>query len=530
MSWVRFRWRRGFALVVLCFPAFASAAPEVTIVPAVATPPLRLLAASAPKVGTTGKEVQNKRRPLPTSFAKRARAADPVVQSSLPQPRLGTTAGAGYAGLGKADFGYTVNTEPPDTTGAAGTTQYVQWVNTALVVLDKASGSLLAGPIDGNQLFAPLGATHPCATNNDGDPLVLFDRRAKRWVLSQFSVENPFYQCVAVSQTEDATGAWWLYAFRQPRFNDYGKLGVWADAYYITYNTFNGDDSYAGARVCAMRRGSMLKGGPGKQLCFDTSPDDYGLLPADLEGNTLPPSGAPEYLVEIDGTQANALAVFRFHVDFATPANSLLTGPFSVAVAPFDLACGDGGTCIPQPSSLQQLDSLGDRLMYRLVYRKRGSVESLLVNHSVQTNAGAGVGVRWYELRPDGGSGLKVYQQSTFAPADNTHYRWLASMGMDRLGDIAMGYSAVDRASTIFPSIRVTGRQRGDALNTMQSEETLVNGTGSQRAAVERWGDYSTMTIDPVDDCTFWYTNEYLQSNGTYNWHTRIASFKFPGC
>ncbi len=225
----------------------------------------------------------------------------------------------------------------------------------------------------------------------------------------------------------------------------------------------------------------------------------------------------------------NSLNLWKFHVDFTTPASSTFTGPTSISVAAFNPACG-GGTCIPQPGTSQKLDSLADRLMYRLAYRHfADGHESLVVNQSVKvsgTKRSETDGVRWYKIRLANGT-PSVFQQGTYAPADGAS-RWMGSVAMDKVGDMAMGYSASSLA--LYPSIRYTGRAPTDAANTMQTENKIMDGTGSQLANLNRWGDYSAMSVDPVDDCTFWYTTEYLKSSGTFNWSTEIASFKFPGC
>jgi hypothetical protein len=224
---------------------------------------------------------------------------------------------------------------------------------------------------------------------------------------------------------------------------------------------------------------------------------------------------------------SNSLNLFKFHVDFTTPANSTFTGPINIPVAAFSPAC-NGGSCIPQPSTSQKLDSLADRLMYRLAYRNRGGTESLLVNHSVMVSGNKRSqvdGVRWYEIRTPNGTPT-VFQQGTFSP-DSTS-RWMGSVAMDKVGDIAMGYSA--SSGSVFPSIRFTGRVPTDTLGTLEGETVLQAGSGSQLSNLSRWGDYSSISVDPVDDCTFWYTNEYLRNNGTFNWSTQIIAIKFPSC
>ena len=219
------------------------------------------------------------------------------------------------------------------------------------------------------------------------------------------------------------------------------------------------------------------------------------------------------------------LEEWRFHVDYTTPSNSTLTGPLVVSgVAPFSTPClsADPSNCISQPGTTQNLDSLSDRLMYRLAYRNFGDHESIVATHTV--GAGANTGVRWYEVRNPGGAPT-VYQQGTFAPDSDS--RWMGSAAMDQSGNIGVGYS-VSGAST-HPSIRYSGWEAGNPLGTLQAETHLVDGGGSQTGA-NRWGDYSAMQIDPSDDCTFWYTQEYEAVNQDSDWNTRIGSFKFSSC
>jgi hypothetical protein len=442
---------------------------------------------------------------------------DPVVQTSA-GPLVGTAAGLNFAGVGDGDYGFSPNAAPPDTNGAVGATQYVQWVNESFAVFDKTTGALVHGPVAGNSLWSGFGGG--CQTNNDGDPVVQYDKAANRWIFTQFSVHTtPYLQCVAVSTTSDATGTYNRYAFSEgPNFPDYPKLGVWPDAYYISFNMFNGN-FFAGGRACAFDRSAMLAGTAATQICFQLSTAYGGLLPSDLDGSTAPPAGSPNFFLAFN---TNSLDLWKFHANFVTPASSTFTGPTNIPVAAFSAACG-GGTCIPQSGTNQQLDSLADRLMYRLAYRNFGDHEALVATHSV--TAGTSVGVRWYELRSPNATPT-VFQQGTYAPDAN--YRWMGSIGMDKVGNIAVGYSV--SSGSMNPAIRYTGRVPTDAPGTMQLENTIWNGTGSQNGGLSRWGDYSAMTIDPVDDCTFFYTNEYQKANGSFNWSTRIASFKFPSC
>ncbi len=445
---------------------------------------------------------------------------DSVAQTSA-SPLVATTSGLNFAGVGNGDYGYTPNSEPPDTNGAVGATQFVQWVNTSFAVFDKTTGALLYGPAAGKTMWTGFGGG--CETNNDGDPIVQYDKAANRWVFIQFSVTTlPYLECVAVSKTSDATGAYNRYSFSygNVQFPDYMKLGVWPDAYYISFNVFNNSTTFAGPKVCAYDRAKMIAGLTATQVCFQLSTSADSLLPADLDGFTPPPAGSPNYYVNFGN---NSLNLWKFHVDFVTPANSTLTGPTNIPVAAFSAACGGGGTCIPQSGTSQLLDSLADRLMYRLAYRNFGDHEALVVNHAV--TSGTSVGVRWYELRNPAGTPT-VFQQSTYAP--DTNYRWMGSIAVDHSGNMALGYSV--SSSSMNPAIRYTGRLVTDPVNTMQLENTITTGTGSQNGNISRWGDYTSMSVDPVDDCTFWYTNEYLKTSGSYNWSTRIASFKFPSC
>jgi hypothetical protein len=466
-----------------------------------------------------------RRIPLPPGL-KPASEPDPVLQQTVTHgspftatSTLAPTAGLGFDGVGNGFPGFTVGSAPPDTNGAVGATQYVQWVNSSFAVFNKSTGAIIAGPTAGNSLWSGFGGG--CQTNNDGDPVVLYDKLANRWVFSQFSVSTtPFLQCVAVSTTSDATGTYNRYSFSYSGFDDYPKMGVWPDGYYQTFNMFNSaGTSFLGADICAYNRTAMLNGQPATQVCFQQGSSIGGVLPADLDGTTAPPAGSPNYLMFF-GT--NNLNLFKFHVDFTTPANSTLTGPTAIPVAAFTPLC-NGGTCVPQSGTTNQLDSLADRLMFRLAYRNLGTKEALVVNHSVV--AGSSGGVRWYEIDNPGGTPT-VAQQSTFAP--DSKFRWMGSVAMDHNGDMAMGYSV--SSSTTFPSVAFTGRLATDPASTMQAESTIINGAGSQTGTLTRWGDYSAISVDPVDDCTFWYTTEYLKTSGTFNWSTRIANFKFTGC
>jgi len=452
---------------------------------------------------------------------------DPALQTSV-GPTVATTSGANIGGVGANGYA------PPDTNGAAGAAQYVQWVNVRFAAYSKSDGSLVYGPANGNTIWSGFS---PCGSFNSGDPIAQYDKQAGRWVMMQPIFSSPYYICVAVSTTSAWTSSgigWNRYVFAVPNnstnFPDYPKLAVWPDGYYLSYNSFTNGNSWAGPQACVMNRSAMLAGAAATMQCAPTPGTQYGsLLPSDLDGavpgvastTAAPPAGSPNYYLALYSNTNHTL--FKFHVDWTTPANSTFTGPTLVPISSFNPACG-GGTCVPQSGTTQTLDSLADRLMYRLAYRNFGDHESLVVSHSVDPGNGTS-GIRWYEIRSPGSSPF-VYQQGTFAP-DST-YRWMPSIAQDKSGNMAVGYSV--SSSTMHPSIYYTGRLSSDPLNTMQSESPIINGGGSQLPNLGRWGDYSSMSVDPADDCTFWYTNEYLVSNGTFNWSTYIASFSFPGC
>jgi hypothetical protein len=482
------------------------------------SPPLASLAPAPAPPADTKKEHPQHKYPMPTAGT----AADPVVQSAIgasAAPSLATN----FDGLGAGFTGpqgtFTVNGAPPDPNSAVGPNHIVEVVNSGLAVFNK-SGAAVYGPVQTNTLWSGFGGG--CQTNNDGDATVAYDRLADRWIVSQFSVSTtPYLQCVAVSTTGDPTGSYHRYSFQYADFPDYPKLGIWTDAYYTTFNMFKNGTTFSGPKVCAYDRAKMLAGQAATQQCVQLGTQYGGLLPSDLDGPTAPPAGSPNYIA---GFGTNSLQLWKFHVDWTTTANTTLTGPTTVNVAAFSPACGTSGTCIPQSGTTQQLDSLSDRLMYRLAYRNFGDHESLVVNHSVV--AGSSVGVRWYELRSPNATPT-VYQQGTYAPDGS--YRWMGSVAMDRNGDIALGYSR--SSSSLFPGLAYTARLAGDPLGQMtQGEGTLASGGGSQNGSLSRWGDYSSLSIDPSDDCTFWYTSEYLTSSGSFNWHTRLGSFKLSGC
>jgi hypothetical protein len=447
---------------------------------------------------------------------------------------------------------------PPDPNGDVGTNQYVQMVNEAFAVYSK-NGAVLRPATEIDQLWA--ATTSECAGHNDGDPVVVYDQLARRWLLSQF-ISDPnageqYGECIAVSTSNDATGSYYLYTFLfgSDVFFDYPKIGVWPDGYYMTANEFPaGQLTSSGAGAFVFERSQMLAGKAARYVFFDEAASNptggqyVGQLPGDLDGTALPATGTPDLVAEVDDpssipptTADDAgfdLRLWRFHVDWSNPSSSTFgTGgapSYTLAIAPFArpvCVYGYGPNCIPQKGGAQMLDTIGDRLMFRLAYRTFGDSASLVLNHSVV--ADGRVGIRWYEVRIPSGGSPTIYQQGTYAPADSTTnplWRWMGSVAMDHMGDIALGFSA--SGPNDYPSVRYTGRAVGDPPGQMtQAEQVVLTGSGPQTEQEGRWGDYSDLTVDPVDDCTFWYTQEYLGQRSIFApWRTRIASFTFPGC
>jgi hypothetical protein len=423
---------------------------------------------------------------------------------------------------------------PPDTTGDIGPNHYVQWVNLRYAIYNvvRDGSNTITGftlqpgfPKNGNVLWQGFGG--PCEISNDGDPIVQYDQIANRWVLTQFAVSSsPYTQCVAVSTGPDPAGTYYRYAYSYGiDFNDFPKVGVWPDAYYITYNMFRRGRTFVGNKVCALERDKMLTGASARQICAQTSSRYGSLLPADVEGSTLPAAGTANPLLSITST---SMLFWKFAVNW-TAGTGVLTGPTVIPVAPFSTACG-GGTCIKQQGTSNLIDSLGDRLNYRLSYRKFPTYEALLVNHAV--TASSATGIRWYEFRNAAANTISsatpvVFQQGTFAPSDSL-YRWMGSAAMDKTGGIAVGYNV--SGSTSKPSIRYAVRAASDPAGTLGGETSILAGTGAQNGTLTRWGDYSTISVDPLDGCQMVFTTEYIPSDGNFNWRTAIGSFKLSTC
>jgi subtilase family serine protease len=493
------------------------------------SPALREIAPRAVRAEREPHEPMRFRRAL-----SRAHLPDPVLQTTAPGAAAPSPV-FNFEGVNNLD-----GVLPPDTNGDIGPNHYVQWVNKTFAVYSR-TGSLLYGPAAGRTIWAGFGG--PCETQNDGDPIVQYDHLADRWILTQFALPNnlfgiflvaPFYQCIAVSQTPDPTGAYYRYQFEFSKLNDYPKLGVWSDGYYMTINQFASVTlEFAGQGVIAFERAAMLAGQPARMIYFDLSgvdPNLGGMLPSDLDG-PAPPPGSPNYFAQVDddaaGYAPDQIQLWRFHADWASPASSTFTGPFAVPVAAFDSnLCGYARECIPQPGTTAKLDTLADRLMYRLQYRNFGTHESLVVNHSVDVDGTDRAGIRWYEIRNPGGTPV-VAQQGTYSP--DPFHRWMGSAAMDAAGNLAVAFNV--SSSTLAPSIRYAARLATDPPGILgQGENDLITGTGSQTHTASRWGDYSMLAVDPTDGCTFWVTAEYYAVTSLAGWQTRVGAFRLPGC
>lgn len=404
---------------------------------------------------------------------------------------------------------------PPDTVGDVGPNHYVQMVNATVFNIYDKDGTVLVANKDMNDLWT----SGNCSVSDNGDPIVVYDGLADRWVLAQFSTGNGV--CVAVSQTADPTGSYYGYEFTTPTFPDYFKIGVWPDAYYMSAN----ESTYS---ALALERPDMLNGLPAASVRF--AGQDNLLMPADVDGPTPPPANAPGLFYTFKDNSfhggSDRLEVFEFDVDWVTPANSTFTLVDSLNITSYTYTvCGFFNLdCIPQAGTSQRVDPVSEWPMWRLAYRNFGSHQTLVGNFTIDVGSDRG-GIRWFELRKTAAD-WTLFQEGTYSFADTIH-RWMGSIAMDGDGNMALGYS---RSSTsLNPSIYYTTRLASDAPGTFGSEELMFAGAGSQTGS-NRWGDYSALSVDPADDCTFWFTSEYYPSNSANNWNTRVGKFIIPGC
>lgn len=485
-----------------------------------------------------GAEQAQKPAPIPpATITAQGAAVEQVSQGTRPAPTLITS----FDGLGVGFSGPQGTAEarnPSDNSLGVGPDEIVQIVNSRMAIYAKkgkrhpATGAVLFGPVITNTLFQGFGG--PCEKMISGDAVVRYDQLAQRWlfVLPIFRRPNndptaPYAMCYAVSTGPDPLGSYYRYQFNRPLFPDYPRPAVWTDGYYLPTST---GDTVIQKQLCAADRNKMLQGQPADEQCVIIDGVNF-LNASDIDGQRLPPAGTPNIVMAAGGTQLHeifeddGIYAWTWHVDWDNPAKTHLSGPEKIAVAPYHYLCnGQLSKCVPQPNTDVRLDAQGDKLMQRLVYRNFGRYQSIVAVHSIDTKAGGG-GVRWYEFRLDKQGSPHLYQQGTYAPDGN--YRWMGSIAMDRRGDIGVGYSF--GGSSVYPGQRFAARLASDPKGQMTLHEAvLADGQASQTNTL-RWEDYSTLDIDPDDDCTFWYAGDYFRA-GAEDYSTRIGAWRLPGC
>lgn len=486
----------------------------------------------------------------------------------------------------KGPHGTSSQRNPSDNSLAVGPNHIVQTVNTSIAIFTKkgakydTTGKVLYGPVETRNVFRGFGGA--CEQQNNGDAVVRYDQLADRWLivmpifsrieeeierplpipgepyetlraqLAQTGSAVPLYQphpdeskrkpwperpesedddsyamCYAVSTSPDPMDSYYRYEFLRQLFPDYPRPAVWPDGYYVPTSV---GDHVIKKQACVVERNKMLNGEEASEQCIVINGVNF-LNNADLLGEQLPPEGAPNIMMATGGTQLkgvfedDGIYAWKYHVNWEDHSKTKLTGPEKITVAPYHYLCdGQLTRCVPQPGTDQHLDSQGDKIMSRLVYRKIGNQESIVGVHSVNTLAGGG-GVRWYEFRLDQQRNANLYQQGTYAP--NGFYRWMASPAMDKNGNIGLGYSF--GGTSHYAGQRFAGRVAGDPKGKLTLQEAvLAEGKGSQLNTL-RWEDYTQTAVDPSDDCTIWYVGDYYKKNAT-SYSTRIGAFRLPGC
>ena len=511
---------------------FDHSAPLPQLVPAYHMPPRR------PRHRSMSAPVA---KPAPTPPAAvigpEGAAVEQVTQGTQPQATQVASfngLGAGFEGpQGKADA-----RNPSDNSLGVGPNEIVQIVNSRMAIFTKKgakyseTGKALFGPVVTNTLFAGFGG--PCEKQISGDAVVRYDQLANRWlfVLPIFrrpadQPKAPYGICYAVSTSPDPMGSYYRYEFSRPLFPDYPRPAIWPNGYYLTTST---GDTVIQKHVCAVDRSKMLRGLAADEQCQVIDGVSF-LNPADLDGRRRPPAGMPEIVMAAGGTQLHkifeddGIYVWRFQVNWKNPAQTRLTGPEKISVAPYHFLCdGQLSKCVPQPGTDVRLDAQGDKLMQRLVYRNFGSYQSIVTSQSIDTKVGGG-GVRWYEFRLDPSGNPQLFQQGTYAPDGS--YRWLPSIAMDRKGDIGVGYSFGD--SSTFPGQRFVARLAGSPKGQMTLQESILAQGKASQTNTMRWEDYTTLDIDPGDGCTFWYVGDFYEQDQK-NYSTRIGGYRLPGC
>lgn len=486
---------------------------------------------------TTAPVAEPMTAPPPAKISAEGAAVEQLTQGTRPAAMTVESfdgLGAGFRGpQGTADA-----RNPSDNSLGVGINEIVQIVNSRMAIFTKKgaryqeAGKALFGPVVTNTLFAGFGG--PCEKQISGDAVVRYDQLAQRWlfVLPIFrkpadQPDAPYGMCYAVSTGPDPMGSYFRYEFHRPLFPDYPRPAIWPDGYYVPTST---GDTVIQKHICAADRKRMLRGLSADEQCWIIDGASF-LNAADMDGRQMPAPGMPEIVMAAGGTQLHevfeddAIYAWKFAVNWADPSQTRLTGPEKITVAPYHFLCnGQLSKCVPQPGATVRLDSQGDKLMQRLVFRKVGQQQYIVASHSIDTAAGGG-GVRWYQFALDSNGTPRLLQQGTYAPQGG--YRWMPSLGMDRKGNIGVGYSFGNESS--YPGQRFAARLAGDPKGQMTLHESVLAEGEASQASTVRWEDYTTLDIDPGDDCTFWYVGDYFKK-GEQNYSTRIGAFQLPGC
>lgn len=420
-----------------------------------------------------------------------------------------------------------------DATGAVGATQYVQLVNDQYTVYNKATGAVVLGPVPVATLWST--SADICQTSVGGDGVVIYDQLANVWLFLIHAIStstSTYYDCMAISTTDDATGTYNDYDYQMTEsYPDKPKVGLWDDGYYVSQDVLNpSTKKFMRSQACAVYRAAMLAGGGGNFVCFQGSVSLPTFVTTTLDGQTPPNAGEPAFFWQLDQRPENGknnLNSFQFSVNWSDIALSTFTGPVANALPAYTDACNTLKPCIPQDGTTTVLQAWGDRLMQRITYRNFGTYESVLMTHAVTQGTGtsAHAAVRWYEYRTP--LTPVIYQSGTYSP-DKTTYRWVPSIAQDQYGEMAVGYNV--SSSTVYDGIRYAVRVPTDKLGTLESEQTIVTGGGAQTSTNQNWSSYTSMTLDPVDDCTFYYTAQYYATSSEEGWSTQITSFRLPSC
>ncbi len=544
----------GLSVLLLCGPALfaqGGSSPSPTVRHAVAfgvTAPLRELA----KLPARPRYVLQANHFLRPSQRRSTGVVVDGVEQSAAGGGSSFSIGANSPGLGLDFSGFDTNFNYPDDNIAVGQDQIVQVVNNSVAVFDKSLNPLVSVSID--EILGQLGGD--CATGApEGHPIAQYDRTAGQWLIAENVVSAEPYSgtaCIAVSTSSDATGNYYGYEFSLgDGYPDLSKWSAMPSGFFQSNDNFGADGvTYQGAYECAYDRVTMEAGGDAAQVCFLLTPADFALLPADLDSAQPPPLGQDEFLFSL--WDSSDLSLYSFHTDWSNPNNAFMTGSGGSQLFPvpaFTPACNGQylGACVPQLGNPDLLDVLGDRLLYRVAYYDDVPVrvpvsavpvhfQHWLIAHDV-TASGGNTAERWYEVfaptRTTEVTNIHLLQSGTYAPDDTTH-RWTGSIARDSAGDILLGYSA--SSTTIYPSIAITGRTLNDPNGTMEAELPVISGGGPYNdffdRNLNRWGDYTSMRLDPADNCTFWYTNEYYSATGLLgrNWSTQINSAQFSDC